>query len=199
MKVVAGKYKGFNILSPKSKTSRPTDNKVKEAIFDMLYPFKYEYKALDLFAGTGQMGIEFLSRGAKEVYFNEKNYSNFAILNKNLNKVGRDGVITYKKDFIRCLKDLYGEDKKFDYIFLDPPYETDFIDKALFCIIEYDLLSEDGIVITESSIDIDFSEKYDLHILKDKSYGRKFIKFYRKWKWFIQVASIHLHKDIWIL
>lgn len=180
MKVVAGKYKGFNLLSPKSKTSRPTDNKVKEAIFDMLYPFQYEYKALDLFAGTGQMGIEFLSRGAKEVYFNEKNYSNFAILNKNLDKVGRDGAITYKKDFIRCLKDLYGEDKKFDYIFLDPPYETDFIDRALFCIIEYDLLSEDGIVITESSMDIDFSEKYDLHILKDKSYGRKFIKFYRK-------------------
>ena len=182
MKVVAGKYKGYNLLSPKSKTSRPTDNKVKEAIFDMLYPFKPDFKALDLFAGTGQMGIEFLSRGAKEVYFNEKNYSNFSILKQNLDKINSSDVFTYKNDFIRCLKDFGEENLKFDYIFLDPPYETDFIDKALFCIKEYDLLDEEGIVITESSMDMDFSEKYGLHVLKDKSYGRKFIKFYTKWK-----------------
>lgn len=180
MKVVAGKYKGFNLLSPKSKTSRPTDNKVKEAVFDMLFPFKIDSKALDLFSGTGQMGIEFLSRGAKEVYFNEKNYSNFSILNQNLDKIDRVGVITTKKDFLRCLKDLGEEEIKFDYIFLDPPYETDFIDKSLNFIFEYDLLNEDGIVITESSMDMDFSDKYDLHILKDKSYGRKYIKFYTK-------------------
>ena len=152
MKVVAGKYKGYNLLSPKSKTSRPTDNKVKEAIFDMLYPFKPDFKALDLFAGTGQMGIEFLS----------------------------SDVFTYKNDFIRCLKDFGDKNFKFDYIFLDPPYETDFIDKSLFYIKEYDLLNEEGIVITESSMDMDFSEKYGLHVLKDKSYGRKFIKFYTK-------------------
>ena len=162
MKVVAGKYKGYNLLSPKSKTSRPTDNKVKEAIFDMLYPFKPDFKALDLFAGTGQMGIEFLSRGAKEV----------------LDKINSSDVFTYKNDFIRCLKDFGDKNFKFDYIFLDPPYETDFIDKSLFYIKEYDLLNEEGIVITESSMDMDFSEKYGLHVLKDKSYGRKFIKFY---------------------
>ena len=117
MKVVAGKYKGFNLLSPKSKTSRPTDNKVKEAIFDMLYPYKNDFKALDLFSGTGQMGIEFLSRGAKEVYFNEKNYSNFSILKKNLEKIDCENVFLYKKDFVRCLKDFYDEKLQFDYIF----------------------------------------------------------------------------------
>ena len=180
MKVVAGKYKGYNLLSPKSKTSRPTDNKVKEAVFDMLYPFKLDFKALDLFAGTGQMGIEFLSRGAKEVYFNEKNYSNFSILKQNLDKINSDGVFTYKNDFIRCLKDLGKKELKFDYIYLDPPYETDFIDRAMFCIKEYDLLSEDGIVITESSKDMDLSDKYGLDVLKEKSYGRKYIKFYIK-------------------
>lgn len=182
MKVVAGKYRGYNLLSPKSKTSRPTDNKVKEAIFDMLFPFKEDFIALDLFSGTGQMGIEFLSRGAKEVYFNDRNYSNFSILKKNLTKIDSSGVYSYKDDFIKCLKKLSEKKLHFDYIFLDPPYETDYIDKALFNIKEYDLLSEDGIVITESSMDIDFSQKYDLHILKDKSYGRKFVKFYIKWK-----------------
>lgn len=182
MKVVAGKYKGFNLLSPKSKTSRPTDNKVKEAIFDMLYPYKNDFIALDLFSGTGQMGIEFLSRGAKEVYFNEKNYSNFSILKKNVQKIDCENVFLFKKDFVRCLKDFYDEKLQFDYIFLDPPYETDFIDKSLFYIKEYDLLSEGGIVITESSMNIDFSEKYNLHTLKEKSYGRKFIKIYLKWR-----------------
>lgn len=182
MKVVAGKYKGFNLLSPKSKTSRPTDNKVKEAIFDMLFPYKENFIALDLFSGTGQMGIEFLSRGASEVYFNEKNYSNFAILRQNLEKVSEENVKTFKFDFERCLKILSKENIKFDYIFLDPPYDTDFIDKSLFLIKEYDLLNEDGIIITESDMDTDFSDKYDLQLLKEKSYGRKYIKFYIKWK-----------------
>lgn len=182
MKVVAGKYKGFNLLSPKSKTSRPTDNKVKEAIFDMLFPYKEGFVALDLFAGTGQMGIEFLSRGAKEVYFNEKNYSNFSILKQNLGKIDNENVKTFKLDFERCLKNLSIENTRFDYIFLDPPYATDFIDKSLFFIKEYDLLSEDGIIITESDMDTDFSSKYDFNLLKEKSYGRKFIKFYIKWK-----------------
>lgn len=74
MRVVAGKYKGFILQSPKLSSSRPTDNKVKEAIFDMLYPFRDDFTALDLFSGTGQMGIEFLSRGAREVTFNEKKF-----------------------------------------------------------------------------------------------------------------------------
>ena len=180
MKVVAGKYKGFNLLSPKSKTSRPTDNKVKEAIFDMLFPYKDEFTALDLFAGTGQMGIEFLSRGAKEVYFNEKNYSNFSILRENLRKVDSENTRVYKLDFERCLKKLSEQKYVFDYIFLDPPYDTDFIDKSLFLIKEYDLLSEDGIIITESNMEIDFSTKYNLRLIKEKSYGRKFVKFYIK-------------------
>lgn len=180
MKVVAGKYKGFNLLSPKSKTSRPTDSKVKEAVFDMLYPYKDKFIALDLFAGTGQIGIEFLSRGAFKVYFNEKNFSNFSLLKENIKKINNDNAVLIKADYIKCLKGLEDENIKLDYIFLDPPYETDFIDKALYYITEYDLLNEDGIVITESSMDLDFSEKYDLHIYKDKSYGRKFIKIYSK-------------------
>lgn len=182
MKVVAGKYKGFNLASPKSKTSRPTDNKVKEAVFDMLYPFKPNFLALDLFAGTGQMGIEFLSRGGAEVYFNEKNYSNFSILKQNIEKIRTENAVLIKNDFVKTLKDLGQNNLKFDYIFLDPPYESDFLDKALFYIKEYDLSSEDGIIITESSMDLDFSKKYDLHILKDKSYGRKYIKIYTIWK-----------------
>ena len=116
MKVVAGKYKGFNLASPKSKTSRPTDNKVKEAVFDMLYPFKPNFIALDLFAGTGQMGIEFLSRGGSEVYFNEKNYSNFSILKQNIEKIGTDKAVMIKNDFVKTLKDLSQKNLKLSLI-----------------------------------------------------------------------------------
>ena len=180
MRVVAGKYKGFNLLSPKSKTSRPTDNKVKEAVFDMLYPLEPGFKALDLFSGTGQMGIEFLSRGANFVVFNEKNHSNFSILKQNIEKIKNDDIRLIKKDFKACLRYLKDKDLAFDYIYLDPPYETDFLDKALFYIKEYDLSTDHGIIITESSKDLDFSDKYDLNILKEKSYGRKFVKIYIK-------------------
>lgn len=180
MRVVAGKYKGFKLYSPKAKNSRPTDNKVKESVFDMLYPLKTNFSVLDLFSCTGQMGIEFLSRQASEVVFNEKNNSNFLMLKKNLEKIGDKDSTIFKKDFRSCLKILGSNKYKFDYIYLDPPYETDFIDKALFYIKEYDLSNEDGIIVTESSKDLDFSEKYGLHVYKKKSYGRKFIKIYKK-------------------
>lgn len=182
MRVVAGKYKGLTLLSPKSKKSRPTDNKVKEAIFDMLYPIEENFLALDLFSGTGQMGIEFLSRGAKEVYFNEKNTSSFKILKENLAKLKDENAVVSKKDFIKFLVDIGKEKVRFDYIFLDPPYDTDFIDKSLALISQCDLLAENGIIITESSEDNNFSEKYKLELIKEKIYGRKFVKFYLKWE-----------------
>lgn len=180
MRVVAGKYKGFNLLSPKVKTSRPTDNKVKEAIFDMLFPYKANFKALDLFSGTGQMGIEFLSRGAWKVYFNEKNTSTYAILKENIEKIKDDSAFLTKLDFRKALKYYKEEHLKFDYIFLDPPYEGDMLKQAIELIIECELLNDEGIIITESDRELDFSGKGNLLILKEKSYGRKLIKIYRR-------------------
>lgn len=178
MRVIAGKYKGFNLLSPKSKDSRPTDNKVKEAVFDMLYPFKVDFVGLDLFSGTGQMGIEFLSRGAYEVYFNEKNLSTFRILKENLEKIKAANAKVSKMDFKKAL-DTYKEDGiKFDYIFLDPPYDTNYLEESLNLILANELLALNGIIITESDRDIDFSYELDLSLIKEKSYGRKIIKFY---------------------
>ena len=178
MRVVAGKYKGFNLKPPKEKTSRPTDNKVKEAIFDMLYPLKSNCVALDLFSGTGQMGIEFLSRGANLVYFNERNFSTYKILNENLRKINSDGMKVSKLDFKKALKKYKDNNISFDYIFLDPPYMGDLLNQAIELIVEYDLLNEEGIIVTESDRDLDFSYIETLEKIKEKSYGRKIIKFY---------------------
>lgn len=199
MRVVAGKYKGYNLKSPKASNSRPTDNKVKEAIFAMLYPLKDQASALDLFACTGQMGIEFLSRGADFVVFNELNFKNYGILKENLAKIGSSKTKTYKKDFRKCLETLKDKNMTFDYIFLDPPYKDDYIYTSLKLILKYDLLKKEGIIITESDRNLDFSDEFNLEIIKEKSYGRKVVKFYKAiWKQYTLVALILWLSDIWI-
>ena len=180
MRVVAGKYKGFNLDAPKHKNTRPTDNKVKEAIFDMLYPIKKESTALDLFSGSGQIGIEFLSRGLKLVCFKEIDNSSFRVLKANLAKIKDDNYILNKLDYKLALETYRDKDIKFDYVFLDPPYDKDFIDHSLRLILDYELLNEEGIVITESDREFNFSEKYDFYLYKEKTYGRKIIKIYIK-------------------
>ena len=180
MRVIAGKYKGFNLKAPKNKSTRPTDNKVKEAIFDMLYPIKTDGPALDLFAGSGQMGIEFLSRGIGEVYFNEVDRFSFRVLKDNLEKTKASNYIISKLDYKKALESYKKKNLKFDYIFLDPPYDKDYIKKSLSLISDYELLNEDGIVITESDREIDFSEDYGLYLYKKKTYGRKIVKIYTK-------------------
>lgn len=180
MRVVAGKYKGFNLMAPKGKNTRPTDNKIKEAIFDMLYPIKTNGNALDLFAGSGQMGIEFLSRGLEKVYFNESDRNSFRVLKENIEKIKDDNYELSKLDFKMALENYKNQGIKFDYIFLDPPYAEDFIKISLDLILNYELLNEDGIVITESDRYIEISDTYDLYLVKEKNYGRKIVKIYIK-------------------
>lgn len=180
MRVVAGKYKGFNLMAPKGKNTRPTDNKIKEAIFDMLYPIKTNGNVLDLFAGSGQMGIEFLSRGLEKVYFNESDRNSFRVLKENIEKIKDDNYELSKLDFKMALENYKNQGIKFDYIFLDPPYAEDFIKTSLDLILNYELLNEDGIVITESDRYIEISDTYDLYLVKEKNYGRKIVKIYIK-------------------
>lgn len=178
MRVISGRYKGLNLLSPKAKNSRPTDNKVKEAIFAILFPYKKDFSSLDLFACTGQIGIEFLSHDANKVVFGELNSSNYRILKENLEKISTKKAETIKGDFRKTLKICKDKFYKFDYIFLDPPYKEDYLKISLNLIINYDLLKNDGIIISESDRDIDFSDMVKLRLIKEKKYGRKIVKFY---------------------
>ncbi len=182
MRVVAGKYKGFNLIAPKNKNTRPTDNKIKEAIFDMLYPMKTNGNALDLFAGSGQMGIEFLSRDLNFVYFNEIDRLSIKSLKENLEKINDPNYEISKLDYRAALENYKNKGIKFDYIFLDPPYDEEYITESVELILNYELLNDDGIVITESDRNIEFSDTYDLYLIKEKTYGRKIVKIYIKWK-----------------
>ncbi|MDU5504849.1 MAG: 16S rRNA (guanine(966)-N(2))-methyltransferase RsmD [Anaerococcus vaginalis] len=178
MRVVAGKYKGFNLKSPKANNSRPTDNKVKEAVMAMLFPYKKDFTVLDLFSCTGQMGIEFLSHGAKEVVFGELNNSNYKILKENIEKTKSENTVSIRGDFRKVLEILKENNKTFDYIYLDPPYKEDYLKISLETILAYHLLNKNGIIISESDRNIDFSHMTNLKLIKEKKYGRKIIKIY---------------------
>jgi 16S rRNA (guanine966-N2)-methyltransferase len=124
MRVIAGKYKGRNLAGPRSTVARPTSDKVREALFSILGPID-EFNALDLFAGTGALGIEALSRGATHVTFVERDRNMSAIVKTNLQVVTSDepGIADLRHDdALGFLKRAAGNDAQFDLIFVDPPY-----------------------------------------------------------------------------
>lgn len=180
IRVSGGIYGKMKLISPDTKNSRPTDSKVKEAVLNMLYPLNQESRILDLFSCTGQIGIEFLSMGSKEVVFNEINRRNYSNLLSNLEKIKAKSYATYNNDFRKTLKILNNNKMKFDYIYLDPPYNTDYVFLSLKLIVKYALLNYKGKIITEMDRNIDFSKDIsELSLIKSKTYGRKIIKIYQ--------------------
>lgn len=175
MRIISGKYKGKNIMGFNILGTRPTMDRVKESMFGMIQNSIKNSICLDLFAGSGSLGIEALSNGAKECYFVEKNNEIFNILKKNLNDVS--GSILIKSDYKKALKDFVGK-VKFDLIFLDPPYKLNLISDILNFIYDNDLLNVGGLVICEFEYEDLCFDRFEL--LKSKVYGSKKVNIYRK-------------------
>lgn len=152
MRIIAGKYKAKVINSPKTEKTRPTLDRVKEAMFSILIPYTLDANVLDLFSGTGNLGLESISRGAKFAWLNDS--SNIAIStiisNVELTNAKTCVKIT-KKDYIKCLRQIQNQDMYFDIIFLDPPYDSKFAIEALKYISENKkILAKDGIIVYET-------------------------------------------------
>ena len=177
MKVISGKYKGRNILGYNIDGTRPTMDRVKESIFSMLQSKINDSICLDLFAGSGNLGIEALSEGAKCCYFVDHNKKAISVLKENINNIGIDNCFIVYDDYLKALDSF---NIKFDIIFLDPPYNSNYIEKSIEKIIDNDLLSESGLIVCESdSIDrIVYPD--NLVAVKDKKYGDKYVVFLRK-------------------
>ena len=125
MRIIAGEWKGKKLNSPKTDKTRPTLDRVKEALFSMLLPYLEDAVVLDLFSGTGNLGIEALSRGAKFVHFNDVNHDAIKVIYSNVQLTNYENCAKItKKDYEKCLKSLNEQNVKFDIIFLDPPYEA---------------------------------------------------------------------------
>lgn len=177
MRVISGNKRGLKLKAPEGDKTRPTEDRVKENIFNSLGQIFYNSEVLDLFAGTGQIGIEFLSRGAKEVIFVEKDKKVISILKENLTKSGYSAKII-EKDTLIALKQL---NLCFDYIFMDPPYDDAFLYKEVAeNIFKYKLLKDEGILIVEerTADEHDFSHIFDF--IKKKKYGSTTVTYWRK-------------------
>ncbi len=170
LRVVSGKYRGKGIVSPKDLSVRPTSQRVKESLFNIIRTKLYGKTFLDLFAGTGQMGIEAISNGAKAVFID----GDTSLIKRNVEGVGCESdAEIFRGDFINVLTSLKG--RKFDYIFADPPYREglyyDIVKHSL------NLLQDDGIIILEHSSDCVFDEFENVIIIDKRIYGSRALTF----------------------
>lgn len=177
MRVIAGKYKRTPIKTLQGEDiTRPTKDMVKEALFSSIEIYS-DTIFLDLFSGTGAIGIEALSRGAKDVVFNDINKQAFGIIKDNLKKVREDRTI-YNLDYQECLKKLEGY--KFDYIYCDPPYNFKAYEEIFYYVNKESLLNKKGIIIMEVRKGTDLNETYlNMHLYKEKRYGINKLYYYR--------------------
>ena len=178
MRIIAGKYKRTPILTLEGDDiTRPTRDMVKEALFSTIQ-IEEDTSFLDLFSGSGSIGLEALSRGAKTVVFNDVNKDAVRIIRSNLRKVREEREV-YNLDYQDCLKKLEG--CRFDYIYCDPPYRFSEHEKLFSLVEEYSLLDEKGIMIMEVRKDTDLAETYPgVHLFKEKRYGISKLLYYKK-------------------
>lgn len=178
MRVISGKYKGRIIDGYDIEGTRPTQDRVKESLFAIIQNELYDSVVLDLFSGSGNLGIEALSNGARECFFVDINSKCCDIIKKNIKDIDNCHVLNF--DYKKALDYFYNNNIKFDLIFLDPPYSLNCLDNIIETIIKYNLLNSDGLIICEYEND-NFKDNYDnLEVIKDKKYGYKNIKIYRK-------------------
>lgn len=182
MRIISGKHRGTKLYTLEGLDTRPTLDRVKEPLFSIINFDLPEAIVLDLFAGSGALGLEAISRGANKVTFCDKAKKAIDIINKNIEKLkAQDKVQVINKDYLVALESLKGQ--KFDIIFLDPPYETDFAEKAIQKIAECGLLSKDGKIIIETDRKeelIQNIERIDLFdIFDERKYGRVSLIFLR--------------------
>lgn len=175
MRIIAGKFKGRKLADFNGKQVRPTSDRAREGIFSALQ-FEIEGKTfLDAFCGSGAMGIEALSRGAKESVFLDLSRQSCELTKQNLKLVGEQADVVN----INCLNYLLNTQKKFDIIFLDAPYKSDDGKEALKIIAKRDILNKDGVVIIESESVV--NQPIDgLFVQKTKKYGIANFAFYKK-------------------
>lgn len=175
MKVISGLYKGRKIEGYDINGTRPTMDRVKESLFAMIQNYLPNSYILDLFSGSGNLGIEALSEGADSAYLVDSNNKAIRTINNNLKNLGIKSCEVLNMDYQKALKYLNTKSLSFDVIFLDPPYDTDYIEKSITLINNLHLLKETGIIVCESDSlkRIVFPNTYK--IIKEKKYRDKWV------------------------
>lgn len=172
MRVISGKYKGKNLEGFDIEGTRPTMDRVKESLMASIQNYIKNACVLDLFAGSGSLGIEAISNGAKSCYLVDKNKMLIDIINKNITDMNDEFHVLHS-NYEAALLLYKNANLKFDIIFLDPPYKMNLISNSLKLIKEYNLLNKNGIIVCEYETEKIDTSTYEIY--KEKKYGNKLI------------------------
>lgn len=191
MRIISGKRRGYKLMAPDGSDTRPTTDRVKESVFNIIQTYLPCRFVLDLFAGSGAMGIEAISRGAECVVFAENNPASLKVIEDNLRGSGlQNNAAVYKKDAFALLSELsngmdllktpekqlrFDPREGFDIIFLDPPYNKGLVTKSLEMIYDLDLLADSGIIVAETEIFGEDISDTRFSIKKSAKYGKTLI------------------------
>ncbi len=177
MRVIAGKARGTRLKTPEGQLTRPTIDRVKEALFSIINFDLPGAEVLDLFGGTGQLGIEALSRGAKRAVFVDSREEACKLIRENLRLARLEGTVL-RRDYMDYLRTCR---EKYDIILLDPPYAEVFLENSLKMITEIDILRSGGIIVTERPVGKELPWEYPGYTRsKDYKYGTVLLTLYRK-------------------
>jgi len=178
MRIIAGEFKGTRIVAPKGRPLRPTSDKVKEALFSIISTEVQGIHFLDLYAGTGSIGIEALSRGAHHAWFVEENSNHLGFIQKNVEKCHLMAKSTIINSHVKSF--ITGTFKPFDIIFMDPPYFDDSLENILGHPKLHSLLKKNGFIILEHFKKVSLMDGYgNLKKLKEYRYGDTQLTFFR--------------------
>lgn len=179
MRIISGKAKGTKLYTLEGMNTRPTLDRVKESIFNIIQGEIQDAKVLDLFSGCGAIGLEFLSRGAEKAVLCDKSKEAIEIIKKNVQKTHmEEKVQVLNVDFETCLDKM--KNQKFDIIYLDPPYATDYISKSIKKIIGNKNITNESIIIVETDDETRIIEEIkneEVQIVDKRKYGRATIIF----------------------
>lgn len=181
MRIISGTMRGTKLFTLEGENTRPTLDRVKEALFSKINYNLQSAVVLDLFSGSGALALESLSRGAEKAYLCDSSRDAMKIIRQNIEKTRtQEKTVLLNCDYKKALEEFINKKNKFDIIFLDPPYQTDYAENAVKMILEYNLLNEDGTIILETDNQekvLENLEKAKITIKDIKRYGRVYLLF----------------------
>lgn len=184
MRIIAGEFKGRKLETPEDDQIRPTTDKVKEAMFSIAAPWICDGICVDLFSGTGNLGLEAISRGAAKCYFADNSRKSVGMIRRNIAHCGAgDRAELIPGDYLKALEKIgenAGKGEKVDVFLLDPPYESGYYEKCFEKINELSLLAEDGMIVAEHRNSLKLPEETNGFVKdRERKYGNIILSIYR--------------------
>ena len=179
MRVIAGKYKSRQLKTVKSSLTRPTTDRNKENLFNIIGPYFEGGNVLDVFGGSGGLGIEALSRGCDYLYTNDNQYEAFKVIQENIKALQIENVSISKMDYRKLLQKLATQQVSFDLVLLDPPYGKHLVDGILEYLIINSMLHDQCLLVVEELKEVEIKEYKQLQCIKEVVYGITTLHVYR--------------------